>query len=656
MTEENKNLTLDYLVGNISNTPSDNNFRAIKQGTKANFGDLLIQYQTVQVKAGELQIYNYRSLAYKNYTIIWQYFYNTSNSGTTTTYNYQTVIILLDSYMNELNHWVIPYGLVDLQVDEDGNFYGMSSFTQLTQPTSRQNRYSKDARIILFNNPTVRINSTYELKIRKTYIIPYELYIHGESQETNTWSAIKKAPNSNSYYIVACYGEVGTTGTVIYRFTINVGSQNEWKKFTISIFGGCDPIINFREIDDKTECIIYYIGRGGSSVKHVQIWKIVDDDLSVVKQDNLTGISHKSISRDKIYVTGYLTLYYAMIDNDGNCVLGYYNNGTSSLTNAPSDLINVGFANSNGVVIMEYTCGSSWYGYASRLLLMNEASSKLLVGYSKIVSGFNLRGITYNNQYNLFNLLTQVLNSYTTEYYQFIYNPINYNGSSYISNESLIPQNIELTNDNLILFNRNLYNREIRNNTMTASVQIPNNLINEKAITNETLYSRTNFIMNDEKRQIEKNVYETLNLNFINTWNMININPNKNDINLIGASRLVKSITTNDTTGQIDNILIYFDKDTKILNKNQFTLTKIKNGRYVYGFNLTIPNTSSKLLSIQFRANDNTVYQTIQGNELNIKKGKTYYITQRVRVDNGQDRFIVYNGNKVTYDGKPLVY
>ena len=133
--------------------------------------------------------------------------------------------------------------------------------------------------------------------------------------------------------------------------------------------------------------------------------------------------------------------------------------------------------------------------------------------------------------------------------------------------------------------------------------------------------------MNNNVDNITKNIYETLDINFINT---ITMQDNNNSINLSGASRLNASATsTNDySNAQIGYYrLNYTDGTTEDfkINPSEYTPTDEYSGTYNFAVYVAKPITNINILS-----NDKaTVYATLN---LVLEVGKYYKIIQNVEV------------------------
>lgn len=105
---------------------------------------------------------------------------------------------------------------------------------------------------------------------------------------------------------------------------------------------------------------------------------------------------------------------------------------------------------------------------------------------------------------------------------------------------SLVPSYVNISNGN-ILFSRQLTNESIIGNQMSAEVNIPYSMLN-RTFSVEQLISQTYKVLADENKIINKNIYESLYLNFIKHINVIDNNFGKNELQNDISALLTKSI------------------------------------------------------------------------------------------------------------------
>ena len=155
-----------------------------------------------------------------------------------------------------------------------------------------------------------------------------------------------------------------------------------------------------------------------------------------------------------------------------------------------------------------------------------------------------------------------------------------------------------------------------------------------------------------------KNIYENVDVNFINTIHIRNDNDENNKIlNINGASRLNNSSShiVDYEDAQATKIRInYLDNTNHILNINPEKQIKVVSDYILkYVFSIFTPK---EINNIQIISHDEkTVYQTIDGNSFEL--GKYYNISQYVSIyENIQFNDVLYNNEQVIYNNEEVKY
>lgn len=211
-----------------------------------------------------------------------------------------------------------------------------------------------------------------------------------------------------------------------------------------------------------------------------------------------------------------------------------------------------------------------------------------------------------------------------------IFNNFNYNGHPNNSKNCLVPNSVELYSNSDLVFARNIHNISINDNFTISSVEIPNNYLNDIDLTCKNLISKTNLKMIDDKKTFNKNIYENVFLNFINSIQVVNKMGNQRIINNLASSGLNSAVNT---ANQYDKmklyskaILYYQDDTTKEISFEIKRLSKLSADLFL-AFKL-----DKYANKIEFVSNDKTVvYHTIDLSNLEIEK--TYTLKQRVEID-----------------------
>jgi hypothetical protein len=142
----------------------------------------------------------------------------------------------------------------------------------------------------------------------------------------------------------------------------------------------------------------------------------------------------------------------------------------------------------------------------SKTILTDKDYTRTGLAFTFITNDFNL----YRYSYQLDNYL------YATDS---VFRPTGYNGDPYFDKKSLSPVSSELYDiTSRVVFARDLYNKSIVGDTINSIVHVPTNYLNNSPIIREVLKSETNEAIDDANEEIEKNEYEELYINFIDSF------------------------------------------------------------------------------------------------------------------------------------------
>ena len=511
-------------------------------------------------------------------------------------------------------------------------------------------------RIVLLNNISIKLEDAteYEVILKKSY------YLQGNIANATNVEKIIKSPE-NAYYLL--YGTT-SSNAVITQLKINVGSENEWIDYTNNV------ITAQHEFND-----IYAIWDSSGNIS-INIWTTLTDTIYLFANNDTTIYLKKTFAdydiffKDELYSYFYAKIYayslnmanivsFAVVGRDD---LYYPAIGYANIKNNIATLKFEKIYDNVGLLYEESVLRSSFKtqmidDVVCCALLINESDSQTITylqGYANFLilnedkcvekKSQNLiaapENIIFITQ-KVFNLYTYGLNykDYNTAEEKnittkIIYNPLNYNGITFENSEMLVPTTGNLYDDNNnLIFARNLYNKTISSNIINSTIQVPNTMLNDITIVNKELLSKNNVLLIADSEQINKNIYETLNINFINKITIENQNDPSNIVqNNVGAIRLANSIANladyDDAKGL--NINIVYDNDTTYsydLNPKQIVI----NGNTA-SIELSVYVPSSKNISkIEIRSIDtDTIYQTIT--DLNLQKEKYYKVTQNVEI------------------------
>ena len=534
------------------------------------------------------------------------------------------LIQVIDTYSSGA---VIGY-VDDLEIANDGSIYLIE----------RRYDNAEIQRIVTLNNIAIKpLNyDTYTAKIKKTYQISDQ-----SADATNfLYQKIKKHPNknifcfggykygsSNPYNVVTELVDQGTGSpeTTTYNSSVNIIIKDLWASWDN------EDNLDFRMVghDFANYNETYLLDKNINSISSMQINVPITTSGAYIPRADM-----KMLTKTDVYYCGYeLKLsekrVYVIYRLNGNSYKNIY------AENEEFKAFDRNEATENRFVVSD---GELFY-YAS-IYVGDETNYKVnygrivgdkvylnteLLAITDLIYAFNT--LTIIKVYNLYNLFYQSKDSGTSHLQ--IYNANNYNGSAYSNINSMVPnQGILYDSQNKPIFARNLYNKTITGRTTQSTVEVPNNYLNDKIIEKENLLSETNSILISNNQTITKNIYETLNINFINALQIRNDNDDANPIfNPVGASRLNNSISNlaDYENAKMCKYRINYSDNTNRIIENIWAPI----GNF-YRTNINI-YVNKEIQSIDFISSDeNTIYCSISPI---LEIGNIYKIKQDVYID-----------------------
>lgn len=599
MTNAYKNNVLDYVVNRVTEQ-TGTNMPLFDAGTTINISII----NDIKTKLNAYRI------VYSNYIydpdsqLLMYYGSYKLTEDDDLKYGY---VYIVDTNLNEVKMitnyasggYLFP--MVDIQKAEDGTYYALA--------------YSQGvARVLLLNNLFAkRPNGDYQVVLRASYIVP-----NSENYRFNDHTVffyqplplIRKAPDKATYYIVGT--QRANSYVDIIQFTINVGMENEWliKPLNSTLYSydvllekdkfyvvGVDFDANFKEFDVGENVILkrnFFTGN-------------LDIEITIAKNLN------------EIYLSGY--------DYDDYTTNFYKVTGTTvteifEVLNRISDLV-FNVEKINGIFVLKKVLTDTKKAYLG--ILQDDTPY-----FSSAIDVENSRWMYVVCNYNLLNLYMDTSNadysSPSTRKITLDYNPLNYNGNDYSNYNQTIPKKARLYSGGQMVFARNLYNRTLNGNTSTSTLQVPNTLLNDVTLNVENLISETDALINNKSTSITKNIYETLYINFMNTFN----------------------VKDEDTNTMYPNAASYINQNVNIGTKQNCNLSHIGKVAINYSDKTIIQNISwnynddhyettftidctQEVPTIDFMSNDETtIYIT---KELDVNVGSYYVISQKLRIE-----------------------
>ena len=510
-------------------------------------------------------------------------------------------------------------------------------------------------RFIMLNNFTQQINNSYFLTLQKSYILPTD-YFNFYCRK------MYKDVNSSHYVMVGNYlrdqNNTDYDGIRIIELKVNVSSENEWNKYDDD--GGAwllgDAYVEFNNENFFCEVLLT---RNLFSNRNVSLWT-KDFTQSSFNLKTIGTVDYYAIidsvqyknqsaflNKNEVYFVLNNQRWGSYGQHEAKYIgLYYYNNMTAEFKKIYEHYLgDYDFCNLEAIYIAENN-NDLYVEFNSNITSTNNDTVadyffQRLENYEwnpiKISEQqffiFGQRALYVNNNYNLLNWFAYAINPrrQTWKIYNIKenYSSTKYNGQSYINTNALIADSAEIYSNGGLVFARDLYNKSLNNNTAVATVEVPNNYLNDIDITSKNLLSETNLDIIEDTNMLQKNIYETLYINFINTLMIVDRNNTNQVINQQASTYLNNAINTADS---YDNAKLY---NKVIINYQNGSSKEVSYAHEdntetstVIAFGLHV----DKLINnAEFVSNDKrTVYQTIDLS--NLELNKYYAIRQKLEV------------------------
>lgn len=505
-----------------------------------------------------------------------------------------------------------------LNVDNNGNYFAVDTYDEVHY------------RIVALNNLVLKPvgSNNYQAIKLDTHNIP----------TTYTWEAMLKIFRNeagNKYFVVGNRDN----GVGIAGGELTIEDTDNWTFYTsthqkqgsLAMFDNGYNVYWDSNGDLQFQIATNYFG----------LLMLSKGSTSVMTETQYTYNDTGSSSYNTLIFYSNRYGYYAEIETDDNNTKTYYTITKIDLQNRTSKVIfrDEGdytlyswlffFKNNNGIYFFktfrtqndshefELTFGFINDDEVYEQILGTFTASTFLNAfcYPNVITDFNKNYIYIQNQDTLFSL-------------DFIWNASNYNGTEFISYNSLIPNSMTIEDENEVeIFNRNIYNLSSYSNWYTASLQIPNYFLNGVNLDTALLYSKNNNLLSSSYINTTKNIYEELLINFTNKFRIINTTTNIE--NYIGANNLVSAMMNKNPKAYISKYKINYDDETtaiKTITMNNLVYsdlsTTLKLAVYV----------DKKINSIELISQDETIsYNSI--NCSNLELNKYYLISQGLRIE-----------------------
>ena len=648
MTDEFKQTLFDYLIGKLPNEKgtTEEIFKEINEIPRSEWiENTPTDWKNNFKYEGFIQVQNSELI------ILYGGFYDNNNEvkGIITILN-ENFIPIKSIY--QYNSGTYLRYIQQMGQNSDGTFYAIDcpdfpkdeswSFT-----TSQK-------RFIILNNFTQQINNDYILSLQKSYIFPND-YLNFYCRK------IFKDVNSSHYVMVGNYlrdqSSPSFDGIRVIELEVNVGSENSWSKIDDDGTGWLlgDSYVDF---EDNNYYLRVLLNDTARSSRNLYLWtkdySSSNATLNSFKEFNfhpyVDSINYENqsvfINKNELYFVQN-NQRWGISGNPNEKYIGlyYYNDESKELeTIYEKYLGNYDYCNleaiyitqANGDIYLQYNTniieGENYLAdyYYQRV---EKVWSPILLGKNKPFY-YGRRAIYVEQKFNLLNIIlymTYLPSDLTWQIYTVKenYNSSNYNGEPYANTNALIPNSTEIYSNNSLVFARNLYNKTINNNITVSTVEIPNTYLNSIDLTSKNLLSETNLTMIADTNVTQKNIYETMFLNFINVLQVADRNNATQVLNQEASSYLNNAINTDDSydNAKLYNkvIINYQDGSSK---ESSYSLESTTETSTVIAFGLYI----DKLINnVEIVSNDKTmIYQTIDLSSLELNKN--YSIKQKLEV------------------------
>lgn len=546
-----------------------------------------------------------------------------------------------------------------MEISEDGTFYAIDD--NVYTYDNSENSYNSQKRFIMLNNFT-QFSTTlndYTLSLQRSYILP--------SSCLNFYCKyMTKNPNSAHYFLAGSSssnydGSWDFDATKYIDLKINVGSENEWASQTTSAsvegtryYGGAYAIfdagdnVSFRIINTSSGLVtrIHCLSKDFDSnswsnkelayfdIAYYQIYPLINKQVCFLNIDDVYFVcsnlqypapTSEGYNKNKMigihrydFTTDQLTTIhqedFGLITSSAlkrGINLTALNNDLYILYITDDDMDNIA-----DYYLFRYEGNWSpkliaqdkpfWWTYADTFIKINFNLLQMFVYQSTLSSSYWNQLLVKEN-----------------------YNSSNYNGEPYINTNALIPNSAEIYSNERLVFARNLYNKTINNNTTVSTVEIPNTYLNGIDLTSKNLLSETNLTMIADTNVTQKNIYETVFLNFINVLQVVDRNNTTQALNQEASTYLNNAINADDgyDNAKLYNkvIINYQDGSSK---ESSYSLENTTETSTVIAFGLYI----DKLINnVEIVSNDKTItYQSIDLSSLELNKN--YSIKQKLEV------------------------
>jgi hypothetical protein len=645
MTDETKLEILNYVVNNIEPTAPNNDEIFLEQNeiSRDEWVDFIpsswtgFRYEGM-VAGNELTT---------NLTVLYGGYIDTNNNSygiiTLVDENFIPVKTIYE-YSSGAKLRYIQY----MKQAEDGTFYFIDD--NVFSYGNQQNVENSQKRFVMTNNFTLinQLSGDYDVILRKSYIF-------GDNYKNFYCKNMYKDEYSSSYIFFGVGTDTDTHSVFrrlrIIGLKIQVGMSNEWTMYyddtdNATTFGSAIAVFDNENIKFRCLCVSVY-------VSHRTIECVSKTFTGNVERNSITTFSYRPYIDDRDYKKQSVFINY----DEVYFVQNNQRWGGSTADNKYIGLYKYNFNTQITTTIYEKSLGS--YVYCNiEAIYIDKCNTDLYIQYNTNINNdgtkadyyfqrlvndewkpilietqknfkFDQRIIYIKSNFNLLQVYLYTTTPNEDNWFQYLikedYNKFNYNGTSYIGYDTLVSKKGQIYSKNKLVFARNLYNKNVYQNTCVSTIQVPNNYLNGIQLDLKKLISNTNFDICNENNITNKNIYEMMFVNYINTITCID-----EDTNTIYGNTATY-INENINTGTKTNY------DNTKMSKVRINFTTPQIQLIDWTWNVDHYETSFTIYtdeiptSIEFISNDETT--TYITKELEFEQNKYYTISQKLRIE-----------------------
>lgn len=493
--------------------------------------------------------------------------------------------------------------LTDLKQDSDGRFYGVGRYFDGT------NNYTY---MVIFNN----FIQDGALKVNKYYS---SAQIGVSLSSSEYFRKITKKDNSGIYFL--------STNLQLIRFEINILEGNQTSVASIVYGGGLTDYYVKSQLNVLGENVILTFLASTDDYKFEYTKAIINLNEELPQIVTLQSIYARTLNANMYVNDGNIFKYNITIPYVEPSQLGFkiehvdLNGKVTTLTAVTSTYLGDSYIYLKDMyaILATDTIIEVYYADYQNYTLVPFYRTNISDGFSKaqIINQYNVSAI-FGVSGGVNPKISCIKNIYSS----------NVTSSPYYNKTFCLPYYLnvysDISNNKSLLFSRDATARFYSGNQITSTFIIPNYLLNDGNMKMANVYGETNYLLNSEIKNFEKNRFESLYFNFIYNLNVIDNTNGLNVLNQIGSNKVANGLWK-----AFDNYdlrltkarITYIDLSTEIINLNIPTVT---GNSVTFNFEVT-----GNITKIEYLSNDESVvYATFRTNLTG-----TNTITQTIRVE-----------------------